>query len=79
MLRSVIIGGSVPTGDVLFFGRWWDRRHTAIAAIALLCVVAYLIAKHGFVMRENRGPMVALAGIGRLRRAAHCRTGVATA
>jgi heavy metal translocating P-type ATPase len=43
----------VPTGDVLFFGRWWDRRHTVIAAITLLCVVAYLIAKHGFVMRET--------------------------
>jgi hypothetical protein len=25
----------VPTGDDLFFGRWWERRHTAVAIVVL--------------------------------------------
>jgi heavy metal translocating P-type ATPase len=40
----------VPTGDVLFFGRWWERRHTAIAAATLLCVVIYLVMAYGLAM-----------------------------
>ena len=25
----------LPTGNSLYFGRWWERRHTAIAIITL--------------------------------------------
>src|SRR5690348_6163179 len=40
----------VPTGDVLFFGRWWERRHTAIAVVTLLCIVAYLVMAYGLAV-----------------------------
>jgi heavy metal translocating P-type ATPase len=35
----------LPAGNSLFFGKWWERRHTAIAAITLLCIVGYLMLR----------------------------------
>lgn len=40
----------IPTGDVLFFGRWWERRHTAIAVLTLACVIAYLVMAYALAV-----------------------------
>ncbi|MEX0586766.1 MAG: heavy metal translocating P-type ATPase, partial [Pirellulales bacterium] len=36
-----------PTCHAPFFGRWWERRHTGIAIIALLCIAASLGVRYG--------------------------------
>jgi heavy metal translocating P-type ATPase len=43
----------LPTGDALFFGRWWGRRHTAIAVITLLCIVGYLLLRFPLGLQES--------------------------
>ncbi|HWB09391.1 MAG TPA: heavy metal translocating P-type ATPase [Pirellulales bacterium] len=42
----------LPTGNALFFGRWWERRHTAIAAATLLCIVGYLLTRFACFLPE---------------------------
>ena len=43
----------LPTGDALFFGRWWERRHTAIAVITLLCIAGYLLLRFPLGLQES--------------------------
>jgi heavy metal translocating P-type ATPase len=35
----------LPTGDSLFFGRWWERRHTGIAVVTLVCIACHLLLR----------------------------------
>jgi heavy metal translocating P-type ATPase len=42
----------LPRGDALFFGRWWERRHTAIASATLACLVTYLLVRFVFFLPE---------------------------
>jgi heavy metal translocating P-type ATPase len=44
---------AVPTGDALFFGRLWERRHAVIAMVTLLCVVTYLVMAYGVAVRAS--------------------------
>lgn len=43
----------VPTGNSLFFGRLWERRHTAIAVVTFLCIVSYLVLRFGLQLPET--------------------------
>ena len=43
----------ISTGNVLFFGRWWDRRHTAIAVFTLLCIGVYLLLRFPLGLEES--------------------------
>lgn len=54
-----------PTGDVLFFGRWWERRHTAIAVVTLLCVMVYFLMAYGWGLPEatSRWPLWLVLGV----------------
>src|SRR5262249_32548311 len=47
------VESGLPTGDALFFGRWWDLRHTAIAVITLLCIVVYLLLRFPLALHES--------------------------
>lgn len=54
------------TGNALFFGRLWERRHTVIAAIALACILSYLLLRFGLGLPEStaRWPLWAALGVG---------------
>jgi heavy metal translocating P-type ATPase len=39
-------------GNALFFGRWWERRHMAIAVATLLCIAGYLLLRFAFGLQE---------------------------
>ena len=56
----------VPTGDALFFGRWWERRHSAIAVITLVCIAGYLLSRFALGMPEARaqGALWIALGVG---------------
>lgn len=50
-------GGEVqtdlPRGDARFLGRWWERRHTAIALITLVCIGGYLLLRFALGLQES--------------------------
>jgi len=39
--------------DARLFGRWWERRHTAIALITMLCIAGYLVLRFGLGLQES--------------------------
>jgi heavy metal translocating P-type ATPase len=43
-----------PTGNALFFGPWWERRHTAIAAVTLLCIAGHLLLRFALGLPESQ-------------------------
>jgi heavy metal translocating P-type ATPase len=52
-----VIAKRPPTGallgDALFFGPIWERRHTGIAIITLLCVAGHLVLRFGLNLPET--------------------------
>jgi heavy metal translocating P-type ATPase len=44
----------LPTGYALVFGRWWARRHAAIAVFALWCIIGYLLLRFAQGLPETR-------------------------
>jgi heavy metal translocating P-type ATPase len=36
-------------GHALSFGRFWERRHTVIAAVTLMCIITYVVMRFLFV------------------------------
>jgi heavy metal translocating P-type ATPase len=53
-LNAERLSPGIPTGNALFFGRWWERRHTVIAAITLVCIAGYLLLR--FVLGLQEAP-----------------------
>lgn len=55
-----------PSGDALFFGKLWERRHTAIAIVTLGCLVCHLVMRFGTKLSETtpQWPLWIALGIG---------------
>ncbi len=54
MTDSLTIDSSaVPSGDALFFGRLWERRHSSIAIVTVLCLSADLTMQFGLRLPET--------------------------
>jgi len=56
----------LPTGDALFFGRLWERRHTAIAVVTLLSIVGYVLLRFALGLRATTAqwPLWIALGVG---------------
>jgi heavy metal translocating P-type ATPase len=57
---------SMLLGGARFPNRWWDRRHLAIAFVALLCITGYLLLHYVLAMPETtaRWPLWIALGVG---------------
>jgi cation transport ATPase len=42
-----------PSGNAPGYRVWWERRHTAIAIITLVCIAAYLLLRYGLDWPED--------------------------
>ena len=42
-----------PSAKALFFGRLWERRHSAIAVVSLICIINHLLLRYAGGVRDG--------------------------
>jgi heavy metal translocating P-type ATPase len=50
--------------ESLGFRRWWERRHTVIAVVTVICIVAYLALRFGFGVEEETAQWLLWVALG---------------